>query len=146
MNWGKMCQQVKVLLNVCMKGEGDVSLLTRGSSIRILNAFKICSLTFFPGFFSIAEKSGRIRVAKSLLRNSGVYTFIVQARDQDGNGPYTHTAHVQITVLEATNSPPRWIIPPDQNMTVSVLEVITNPCTSLVSSCRANHYLNWSYH
>ncbi|XP_052071538.1 protocadherin Fat 4-like isoform X2 [Mytilus californianus] len=86
-------------------------------------AYTISNNTGDPtGFFSIAEKSGRIRVAKSLLRNSGVYTFIVQARDQDGNGPYTHTAHVQITVLEATNSPPRWVIPPDQNMTVSVLE------------------------
>ncbi|XP_071128543.1 cadherin-87A-like isoform X4 [Mytilus edulis] len=86
-------------------------------------AYTITNNTGDPnGFFSIAEKSGRIRVAKSLLRNSGVYTFIVQARDQDGSGPYTHTAHVQITVLEATNSPPRWIIPPDQNMTVSVLE------------------------
>ena len=62
-------------------------------------------------------------MAKSLLKNSGVYSFLVEARDQDGNGPYNHTAHVQITVLEATNSPPYWVIPPDQNMTVTVLEV-----------------------
>ena len=82
---------------------------------------------FILGLFGIAEKSGRVRVAKSLLRNSGVYSFIVTAQDEDGNGPYTHTAFVKITVLEATNSPPRWIIPPDQNMTVHVLEVKIAP-------------------
>ena len=56
-----------------------------------------------------------------------MYSFIVTAQDEDGNGPYTHTAFVEIKVLEATNSPPRWIIPPDQNMTVPVLEVKIAP-------------------
>lgn len=86
-------------------------------------AYRISNNSGDPnGFFSIAPKSGRIRVEKSLLRNAGIYRFVVTAQDEDGNGPYTHTAYVEITVLEATNSPPRWVIPPIQNMTISVLE------------------------
>lgn len=60
---------------------------------------------------------------KGLLRNSGTYVFYVMARDEGGVGPFNSTAKVTIIVLEATNSPPEWTIPPVDNMTITVLEV-----------------------
>lgn len=45
------------------------------------------------------------------------------ARDEGGSGPFNSTAKVTIIVLEATNSPPEWTIPPLDNMTINVLEV-----------------------
>jgi hypothetical protein len=77
----------------------------------------------FTDFFAIEPSNGRIRVNKSLLRNSGTYVFRVMARDEGGVGPYNSTAKVTIIVLEATNSPPEWTIPPVDNMTITVLEV-----------------------
>nr|XP_022319460.1 cadherin-23-like isoform X1 [Crassostrea virginica] len=73
-------------------------------------------------FFAIEPTNGRISVGKSLLRNSGTYVFHVMARDEGGNGPFNSTAKVTIVVLEATNSPPEWTIPPVDNMTINVLE------------------------
>ncbi|XP_056018521.1 cadherin-87A-like [Ostrea edulis] len=73
-------------------------------------------------FFAIEPSNGRIRVNKGLLRNSGTYVFYVMARDEGGVGPFNSTAKVTIIVLEATNSPPEWTIPPVDNMTITVLE------------------------
>ncbi|XP_062622203.1 cadherin-87A-like [Saccostrea cucullata] len=73
-------------------------------------------------FFAIQPSNGRISVNKSLLRNSGTYVFYVMARDENGSGPFNSTAKVTIIVLEATNSPPEWTIPPLDNMTINVLE------------------------
>lgn len=79
---------------------------------------------FIIDFFAIEPTNGRISVGKSLLRNSGTYVFHVMARDEGGNGPFNSTAKVTIVVLEATNSPPEWTIPPVDNMTINVLEVL----------------------
>nr|XP_034314660.1 cadherin-87A isoform X2 [Crassostrea gigas] len=73
-------------------------------------------------FFAIEPTNGRIRVDRSLLRNSGTYVFHIMARDEGGSGPFNSTAKVTIIVLEATNSPPEWTIPPLDNMTINVLE------------------------
>lgn len=82
---------------------------------------------FIADFFAIDPTNGRIRVDRSLLRNSGTYIFHIMARDEGGSGPFNSTAKVTIIVLEATNSPPEWTIPPIDNMTINVLEVcLTN--------------------
>lgn len=78
---------------------------------------------FNADFFAIEPTNGRIRVDRSLLRNSGTYVFHIMARDEGGSGPFNSTAKVTIIVLEATNSPPEWTIPPLDNMTINVLEV-----------------------
>ncbi|XP_021356989.1 cadherin-23-like isoform X1 [Mizuhopecten yessoensis] len=73
-------------------------------------------------FFSIRKRTGAIEIQKSLLRNSGVYSFNVTATDMDGQGPFSATASVKITVLQATNSYPEWRTPPFANMSIDVLE------------------------
>jgi len=71
----------------------------------------------------VSLRSGTIRTAKSLLKKTGTYRFTVKAVDEDGSGPFTATASVEIIVKEAFNSLPVWVTPPSDNMTISVLEV-----------------------
>ena len=69
--------------------------------------------------------SGRIIVRQQGLRDKeGDYVFYVSAKDLNGD-PLAHndTAKVTIHVLQATNSPPKWTIPPRDNLTIEVLEV-----------------------
>ncbi|KAJ8318933.1 hypothetical protein KUTeg_004024 [Tegillarca granosa] len=69
-------------------------------------------------FFALNPQTGRIRVSKSLLRQTGTYRFQVMASD----AKYNTTANVTVIVFEAANSQPIWVIPPKTNMTIEVLE------------------------
>ncbi|KAK6187126.1 hypothetical protein SNE40_005218 [Patella caerulea] len=74
-------------------------------------------------YFAVGKQSGKVTVDKSLVGRSGEYRFEVEVRDRDGVPLYlTATATVIITVLPATNSPPVWVYPPYENMTIDVLE------------------------
>ncbi|XP_071106393.1 cadherin-87A-like [Haliotis cracherodii] len=75
------------------------------------------------GYFDVGTTSGRITVNQSLRDKAGTYVFYVMAKDLNGEAAgLNDTAKVTIIVLEATNSPPVWVIPPRQNYSIEVLE------------------------
>ncbi|XP_050390915.1 cadherin-87A [Patella vulgata] len=85
--------------------------------------FKTQSILDPNDYFAVGRQSGKVTVDKPLVGRSGDYTFEVEVRDKDGVPNYlTAKATVVITVLPATNSPPRWVFPPYENMTIDVLE------------------------
>lgn len=69
------------------------------------------------------RESGRVYVKKNLVHHTGTYLFYVQATDNLGTG-CTRNTSVKVTVNPSANSPPVWVIPPVDNMTITVLEVI----------------------
>ncbi|XP_067670802.1 cadherin-87A-like [Haliotis asinina] len=75
------------------------------------------------GLFGVSPQSGQILVERSLRGRIGVYTFNVSATDRNG-GPdgLRSYSRIVITVVESLNSPPVWIIPANDNMTIEVLE------------------------
>ncbi|XP_052263419.1 protocadherin Fat 4-like isoform X2 [Dreissena polymorpha] len=75
----------------------------------------------YSDFFDVRRDSGKIYVKRGLVRNVGVYKFYVQAQDNKGTGFRTN-ASVTVDVQPSANSPPVWVIPPVDNMTIYVLE------------------------
>ncbi|XP_071106139.1 cadherin-87A-like [Haliotis cracherodii] len=75
------------------------------------------------GLFSVSPQSGQILVERSLRGRIGIYAFNVSATDRNG-GPdgLKGYSRIVITVVESLNSPPVWTIPPNDNMTIEVLE------------------------
>jgi len=80
-------------------------------------------LISWTDFFDVRKESGRVFVKKSLVHNVGTYRFFVEARDDLGRG-FSANASVTVIVKPSANSPPVWVIPPIDNMTISVLEVL----------------------
>lgn len=78
---------------------------------------------FFSDFFDARRESGRVYVKKNLVRHTGTYLFYVQATDNLGSG-CTRNTSVKVIVNPSANAPPVWVIPPVDNMTIYVLEVI----------------------
>ena len=77
--------------------------------------------------FDVREQTGKVFVKKDLVRNVGTYKFNVQARDLRGAG-FPANASVTVIVKPSSNSPPEWVIPPIDNMTIYVLEVRKEWC------------------
>ncbi|XP_052765608.1 cadherin-87A-like isoform X2 [Mya arenaria] len=77
--------------------------------------------TDYNDYFDVRRESGRIYVKRSLLRHVGFYEFLVQATDDLGRG-FKANATIYVEVKPSANSPPIWIIPPVDNMTIYVLE------------------------
>lgn len=61
-------------------------------------------------------------VAQDLVRHVGTYRFDVRAIDDLGRG-FSAEASVTVIVRPSANSPPIWVIPEMDNMTIYVLEV-----------------------
>lgn len=74
--------------------------------------------------FGVNAARGHIYVKKSLLHHVKTYPyhFQVRATDENGKGPFTSTAEVYILVMPSANSPPRFVRPPKDNVTIFVLE------------------------
>ncbi|WAQ96400.1 CAD87-like protein [Mya arenaria] len=79
--------------------------------------------TDYNDYFDVRRESGRIYVKRSLLRHVGFYEFLVQATDDLGRG-FKANATIYVEVKPSANSPPIWIIPPVDNMTIYVLELL----------------------
>ncbi len=79
-------------------------------------------ISYISDFFRVDRNTGLITTTRSLNGSSGIYNLTVVVRSTDG-GNVQDIATVQITVLEATNSPPVWIFPNELNQTLDVLEV-----------------------
>lgn len=86
---------------------------------QILFKTNSCSV---PDLFDVREQTGQVYVGQSLLHHIGTYQFEVQAIDRRGTG---HKANATVTIIvkPSANSPPVWVIPPLDNMTIHVLEV-----------------------
>lgn len=99
-----------------------------------------CHITYFSDFFAVNRYTGQVYVQKSLVFYTGTYMFQVEARDEDGQGPFRGYANITIIVLPAANTAPVWVIPPKDNETIYVLEVSIILCMllrHLNSHCRS---------
>ena len=66
---------------------------------------------------------GEVFVKRSVQGYVDTYKFQVEARDEDGQGPFSSYANVTVHVLPAGNTAPIWVVPPRDNETIYVLEV-----------------------
>ncbi|ESO87059.1 hypothetical protein LOTGIDRAFT_229249 [Lottia gigantea] len=89
----------------------------------VLAYFKTESTLDPEDLFNVGSQSGQVEVKKSLLGKAGIYKFEVTVRDLNGDlSGLSDISTVTIEVLEATNSPPKWILPPSENRSIDVLE------------------------
>ncbi|XP_074648131.1 cadherin-87A-like isoform X2 [Tubulanus polymorphus] len=73
--------------------------------------------------FDLNSKTGLISVNETLNGKTGTYKMIVRATDLQGNSSgLWQSANVTIKVIAANNGAPRWIRPPFNNWTITVLE------------------------
>ena len=66
--------------------------------------------------------SGLITTAAPLLGSAGDYNITIEVRD-GGTDQKTGVGYVIITVLPANNGAPEWVVPSENNLKVTVLEV-----------------------
>ena len=80
------------------------------------------SSILFLDFFDV-NPFGEVFVKRSVQGYVDTYKFQVEARDEDGQGPFSSYANVTVHVLPAGNTAPIWVVPPRDNETIYVLEV-----------------------